>query len=226
MATKIYDVEDLILLDNSIIHLEPLKIKFLREFMDVFENVKKAKDDEEAVDKLTDCVVVCMKQFKPELAIKETVEDICDMAMIYKIVELAANIKINNDGKESVVDQADSKASWADFDLVAIESELFLLGSWKNYEELELSMSLPEVISILTSKRDLDYQEKRFFAAMQGVDLDKNSKQEPNAWDKLKAKVFSGGATDDSNDILALQGINAQMAGFGIGNGLSYEKWD
>jgi hypothetical protein len=39
----------------------------------------------------------------------------------------------------------------------------------------------------------------------------------------MKARVFSGGATSDSNDIIALQGINAQKAGFGIGMGLSYE---
>jgi hypothetical protein len=35
--------------------------------------------------------------------------------------------------------------------------------------------------------------------------------------------VFSGGATDDSNDVLALQGQNARKAGFGIGMGLAYE---
>jgi hypothetical protein len=39
----------------------------------------------------------------------------------------------------------------------------------------------------------------------------------------MKARVFSGGATSDSNDILALQGHNAQRAGFGIGMGLSYQ---
>jgi hypothetical protein len=40
----------------------------------------------------------------------------------------------------------------------------------------------------------------------------------------MKARVFSGGATTDSNDILALQGHNAQKAGFGIGMGLDYEN--
>jgi hypothetical protein len=42
----------------------------------------------------------------------------------------------------------------------------------------------------------------------------------------MKARVFSGGATDNPDDILALQGQNAQKAGFGIGMGLGYEKWD
>jgi hypothetical protein len=39
----------------------------------------------------------------------------------------------------------------------------------------------------------------------------------------MKARVFSGGATSDSNDVLALQGVNAEKAGFGIGFGLDYE---
>lgn len=42
----------------------------------------------------------------------------------------------------------------------------------------------------------------------------------------MKARVFSGGKTDDPNDILSMQGVNAQKAGFGIGMGLSYEKID
>jgi hypothetical protein len=104
-----------------------------------------------------------------------------------------------------------------------LESEVFLLGIWKDYEELELSLSMPELISTLTSKRDVDYQEKKFFAAIQGVDLDKN-KNKDNAWEKMKAKVFSGGMTSDPNDVLSLQGQTAAKAGFGIGMGLDYKR--
>jgi hypothetical protein len=39
----------------------------------------------------------------------------------------------------------------------------------------------------------------------------------------MKAKVFSGGKASNANDVLALQGVNAQKAGFGIGMGLGYE---
>jgi hypothetical protein len=42
----------------------------------------------------------------------------------------------------------------------------------------------------------------------------------------MKARVFSGGQAADSKDIVALQGVNAQKAGFGIGMGLDYEKID
>jgi hypothetical protein len=58
---------------------------------------------------------------------------------------------------------------------------------------------------------------------MQGVDLDKQSGKQ-NAWEEMKARVFSGGKASNANDVVALQGANAQKAGFGIGMGLSYEK--
>jgi hypothetical protein len=84
---------------------------------------------------------------------------------------------------------------------------------------------MPELIATLEVSRELDYTEKKFLAAMQGVDLDKNSgsSRGQKEWEDMKARVFSGGKTGDSNDIISLQGINAQKAGFGIGNGLDYE---
>jgi hypothetical protein len=109
-------------------------------------------------------------------------------------------------------------------DLVALESELFLLGIWKDYDELESSLSMPELTTTLNAKRESDYREKKFLAAMQGVDLDKQiGKVEKNAWEKLKAKVFSKGKTDNPNDIVSLRGAAAKKAGFGIGMGLGYE---
>jgi hypothetical protein len=225
MATKIYETCEVELLDGHTLTISPLKIKFLREFMLEFENVKMARDDEEAIERLSACVAICMKQFRPEISTKELVEDVCDMSMIYKVIEFAANIRLNVDSEEPVKEQAEKGSSWSEFDLAKIEGELFLLGNWKDYNDLESSLSLPEITITLSSKRELDYQEKKFLAAIQGVNLDEQA-GEPDAWQKLKAKVFSGGATSDPKDILALQGVAANMAGFGIGQGLSYEKWD
>jgi hypothetical protein len=99
-----------------------------------------------------------------------------------------------------------------------------LLGIWKDYEQLEDSLSMPEITSILLAKRESDYEEKKFFAAIQGIDLDgKNGKDRgQKEWEDMKSRVFSGGSAKDSNDITSLQGINAQRAGFGINNGLEY----
>ena len=83
---------------------------------------------------------------------------------------------------------------------------------------------MPELTAILVAKRESDNQEKKFLAALQGVDLDKESGSSSNAWEDMKARVFSGGRAKDSNDILSLSGPNAQKAGFGIGDGLEYVK--
>ena len=82
---------------------------------------------------------------------------------------------------------------------------------------------MPELLSILEEKNDQDFQDKKFFASLQGVDLEGSSEASLNKWEQIKAKAFSGGMTSNPNDILALQGKAAQRAGFGIGIGLDYE---
>jgi hypothetical protein len=47
MATKIYDTGIIELIDGTELYITPLKIRYLREFMEKFENVKKASGDEE-----------------------------------------------------------------------------------------------------------------------------------------------------------------------------------
>lgn len=81
---------------------------------------------------------------------------------------------------------------------------------------------MPELTETLKAIRESDYQNRKFMAALQGVDLDGESSGSKNAWEDMKARVFSGGAATDSNDILSLQGMNASRAGFGIGAGLEY----
>jgi hypothetical protein len=149
---------------------------------------------------------------------------------VHVILDVAANIKIDQTMEEdqdikSKVQKGEAGPSWEEFDLAKIESEVFLLGIWKDYNELEASLSLAEIMAILSSKRELDYQEKKFFASIQGVDLESDGNEErgQKEWENLKARVFSKGATSDSNDVLSLQGQNARSAGFGIGMGLDYE---
>jgi hypothetical protein len=227
MATTVYQTKNVTLVDGTEIEIIPLKIKYLREFMEAFEYVKNAKNDDEAIDFLVECVRISMKQFYPKISkTKSDVEDSFDMPAIYTILDISAGIKINQKSHNTVKDQAsDSGLSWSELDLAKIESEVFLLGIWKDYEELEKSLSMPELMATLSSRRELDYQEKKFLAAIQGVDLDKESGSEKGQkeWEDMKARVFSRGATSDSKDILALQGQNARQAGFGIGAGLEYE---
>jgi hypothetical protein len=168
-----------------------------------------------------------MKQFRPEITqSQEMLEEYVTLQDIYEILDVTAGIRINDKSEEPVKKQAvDSGASWEDLDLAKLESEVFLLGIWKDYDELERSLSMPELMVTLSISRELNYDEKKFLAAMQGVDLDKNNGKS-NAWEEMKARVFSGGEAANAKDIVALQGINAQKAGFGIGMGLDYEKID
>ena len=225
MATEIYKIKHLKLLDGQEFEASPIKIKYLRQLMSEFESVKTAKNDFEAISALSNCARICMKQYRPDIAVSiEVFEDHVDLNTIYEILDISAGIKINDKSEETVKSQAvESGSTWDNLDLAKLESEVFLLGIWKDYDELEKSLSMPELMATLSISRDLNYEEKKFLAAIQGVDLDKNSNKK-NAWEELKARVYSKGQAADANDIVALQGQNAKNAGFGIGLGLDYEK--
>lgn len=229
MPTKIYDILEIQLIDGTLVEISPLKIKYLKQFMSRFDDIQKSKNDDESVNILVDCVRICMKQFYTSIKTIEDVEDNIDLPTIYKIVESAAGIKINKKPQEENKPQQkqDDAAGWDNFDLAKLEAEVFVLGIWKNFDELESSISMPELTSILELTRELDYNEKKFLAAMQGVDLDEasgKSKQQVDPWEAMKARVASNGTTSDPNDILSYQGQRAAKAGFGIGMGLDYEK--
>jgi hypothetical protein len=226
MATKIYDTKKISFVDDKVITIAPLKIKYLREFLEKFETIKQAKTDDESISVLAECALIAMQQYCPSIKTIEDLEDSLDLPTIYDVIDIAAGIKINEKSEDTVKNQAvDSGSTWETLDLAKLESEVFLIGIWKDYDELESSISMQELTATLKIKRELDYSDKKFSAAMQGVDLDKNSGS-GNEWEDMKARVFSKGATGDGNDILALQGMNAEKAGFGIGLGLDYEVYD
>jgi hypothetical protein len=226
MATKIYETKKISLVDDRVVIAAPLKIKYLREFLETFETIKQAKTDDESISILAQCALIAMQQYCPSIKTIEDLEDSLDLPTIYEVIDVAAGIKINEKSEDTVKNQAvDSGSTWDKLDLAKLESEVFLIGIWKDYDQLESSMSMQELTATLKIKRELDYSDKKFAAAMQGVDLDKNSGS-GNEWEDMKARVFSKGATGDGRDILALQGANAEKAGFGIGMGLTYEVYD
>jgi hypothetical protein len=231
MATRIYKSDIITLMDGEKIEIYPLKIKYLREFMEAFYLIKDSKNDLESISCLSECARIAMQQYRPEIARTiEDLEDNVDLPTIYKVINIGGGISVNGEDKEPVKEQALKKdtmgSGWDELDLAKLESEIFLLGIWKDYQELEANLSMPELVATLASIRDLDYQEKKFLAAIQGVDLDgeTNKDKGQKEWEDMKARVFSGGQTSDSNDVLSLQGVNAQKVGFGIGMGLDYEN--
>lgn len=231
MATTVYKNKIITLMDGTEIEILPLKIKYLRELMDVFQSITSLEETDDTISVLVECTRIAMKQYYPKISNNVLdVEDNLIMEQIYDVLDFGAGIKLNNNDKPEEQKQDKKPSSdtsdaptWDTLDLAKLEAEVFLLGIWKDYDELEKSLSMPELLVTLESKRELDYSEKKFLAAIQGVDLDENEEKGQKEWEDMKARVFSGGATSNSNDILALQGVNAQKNGFGIGLGLDYD---
>lgn len=221
MATKIYEEHPVYLIDGTRLLISPLKIKYLHQVMETFASVHAAEDDYESIAIMTECVRLSMQQFYPQLSESiDLVEDSIDLPTIYKILDYAAGIKIDQAKDDTVKDQAtESGSTWADLDLLKLESEVFLIGAWSNFDHLEKSICMPELLQLISMRRELDHMEKKFLAAMQGVDIDQDKQEDK--WQEMKNRILYGGK--DEKDITSLTGRRAAEAGFGIGMGLEYE---
>jgi hypothetical protein len=99
--------------------------------------------------------------------------------------------------------------------------EVFLLGNWKNYEELEESLSMPELIQTFKSMQKTEEEKRKFLAMLQGVNLEEEKTEGPT-FEDVRRKALGINASGD--DVLSLQGPFAKESGFGIGAGLGYSK--
>ena len=77
-----------------------------------------------------------------------------------------------------------------------------MLGHWKNFDELESNLSLDELTALLDITRKKDYEDKKFLAAVNGIDLEEESQDQ------------------DLGDIADLTGYEANREGFGVGQGI------
>jgi hypothetical protein len=234
MPTEIYKTRKITTIDGVDIEIIPLKIKYLKELMQVFYEIQFSRTEEETIGTLARCALIAMKQYWPNhFKSVSDLEDSFDLVAIYDLLNYSAGIDLKKKGEEAVAEAAEEQkektTTWESLDLAKLEAEVFLLGIWKNFDELETSISIEELMQILSITRDLDYEEKKFLAALEGINLDEQSGKDSGEvrgqqeWENLKARVASGGAATDSKDILALQGTAAGRAGFGIGMGLGYE---
>jgi hypothetical protein len=104
LATNVYETVELVLMDGTELKMRPLKISLLREFMKKFDGVAEVADsNEKSMDILVDCAMIAMKQYFPALSDdREKFEDIVDLKMIYKIIEIASGIKLDAEGNEAM----------------------------------------------------------------------------------------------------------------------------
>jgi hypothetical protein len=234
MPTEIYKTRNISTMTGLEIEIIPLKIKYLKELMETFTGIQSASSESETIGVLAECALIAMKQYLPNhfKSVSDLEEDF-DLMAIYDLLNYSAGIDLKKKGEaivqEAAKEEKEKTTTWESLDLAKLESEVFLLGIWKNFEELETSISIEELMQILSITRELDYEEKKFLAALQGVNLDEQVGKEDEKvrgqkeWENLKARVASNGQATDSRDILALQGTAARQAGFGIGLGLGYE---
>jgi len=94
MATKVYETLELELQDGTVITVKPLNLKNLRAVMKEWANAQNVESEDEFLDILIKCTSIALSQLAPEKA--ETVEEDLDLQTMYKILELAADIKLNN----------------------------------------------------------------------------------------------------------------------------------
>ena len=96
MATKIYESIEIELQDGTVITVKPLNLKNLRQVMTKWREVETKNTEDEFLDLLLECTSIAMKQFAPELSEKEKLEEALDLQSMYKILEVAADIKLND----------------------------------------------------------------------------------------------------------------------------------
>lgn len=97
MATKIYESIELELLDGSAIEVKPLSIKNLREVMKSWAKAQEVQSEDDFLEVLVECTQIAMRQFAPSLAEdRELLENSVDLQTMYKILEVGADIKLND----------------------------------------------------------------------------------------------------------------------------------
>lgn len=89
-----------------------------------------------------------------------------------------------------------------------------MAGNWRNFEQLEDDLTLEELTTLAKTIYDRTNEDRRFLAALQGVDLYENKQPDVDDDDDW----------DGKNDIAGLKGWTAEKDGFGIGMGLGYTE--
>ncbi|QJD50805.1 tail assembly chaperone [Streptomyces phage Bmoc] len=64
-----------------------------------------------------------------------------------------------------------------------------MLGIWKNFEEIEENLTLAELEKLLEVKRDQDFQEKKFVAALKGISLDDPNEGDAPSFEDIKRRA-------------------------------------
>lgn len=76
------------------------------------------------------------------------------------------------------------------------------MGAWKDFEEMETNLSLPELEAILDAARKRERNAQRFQAALKGVKLDDEEQKDLTGDDiRRRAEAKMRGMTDEEYDL-------------------------
>jgi len=90
--------------------------------------------------------------------------------------------------------------------LAELEAEVFILGNWKNFDELEECLNLDELSLLINSSRKAERERQKFAAALKGVDLDSESNDTKKKIEDVqrRANARLAGIDEDKFDELEL----------------------
>lgn len=95
--------------------------------------------------------------------------------------------------------------------MAALEAEVLLIGTWKNVEELEEALSLPELESLRGAIYDREQRHNRFMAAIKGIDLDEGESGK-DKFEEVKRKAEARLAGKSEEELtLADMGIDIEV---------------
>lgn len=79
-----------------------------------------------------------------------------------------------------------------------------LIGIWKNVDDLEENVSLPELIDILKADAEREHSQRKFAAALKGIDLDEGDEQATFEEVKRRAEARLAGKSEEELDFADL----------------------
>lgn len=83
-----------------------------------------------------------------------------------------------------------------------------LTGGWTNFDELEEALSYPELVAMIKALRDKERRDFEALAAVNGIDLNKDKREDPVERAKRRAAAKQKGVSENE--------YNLQTAGFSI----------
>lgn len=97
MATTVIDVVEVTLDDERVLKCKPLKIKYLREFMARISDLQGVVDDNvESLEIIFDCCEIALRQYVKGGVPREDLEELLDLPTMYRIIEGASGIVLDD----------------------------------------------------------------------------------------------------------------------------------